>query len=91
MCFFFFFAFAHYTHPSHQPLKRRGNERFNERNGAIDPPFILMGRRSQSITGLLILLFKRKAERERERGGVKERGCLAGLLRDLPPNLCILG
>lgn len=24
-------------------LKQRGNERFNERNGAIDPPFILMG------------------------------------------------
>lgn len=51
--------------------------------------FILMGHRSQSITDLLILLFKRKAERER--GGVKERGCLAGLWRDLPPNLCILG
>lgn len=58
MCFVFFCVSA--LHPS-SPITLKnggGNERFNERNGAIDPPFILMGHRSQSITGLLILLLK---------------------------------
>lgn len=88
MCFVFFCVSA--LHPS-SPITLKnggGNERFNERNGAIDPPFILMGHRSQSITGLLILLLKGGGT---GRGGARERGSLAGLLRDLPPNLCILG
>lgn len=51
-------------HPSvPSALKSRGNERLNERNGAIDPPFILMRHRSQSITALLILLFNAEKER----------------------------
>lgn len=89
-CVLFFFASRHSLHPS-SPITLKnggGNERFNERNGAIDPPFILMGHRSQSITGLLILLLKGGGT---GRGGARERGSLAGLLRDLPPNLCILG
>lgn len=58
MCFVFLCLGT--LHPS-SPITLKnggGKERFNERNGAIDPPFILMGHRSQSIMGLLILLLK---------------------------------
>lgn len=69
-------------HSSVQPtLKWKRDEIFNERNGAIDPPFIVMPRRSQSITAVLIFCL-------RWRGS---EGLLAGLWRDLPPNLCALG
>lgn len=73
MCFVFFCVSA--LHPS-SPITLKnggGNERFNERNGAIDPPFILMGHRSQSITGLLILLLRGGGEEDRERWGEGER------------------
>lgn len=73
-CVLFFFASRHSLHPS-SPITLKnggGNERFNERNGAIDPPFILMGHRSQSITGLLILLLKGEGGGQGEVGRGRE-------------------
>ena len=74
MCFVFFSCLGT-LHPSSPVTLKNGggNGRFNERNGAIDPPFILMGHRSQSITGLLILLFKAGEEEEREGWSEGER------------------
>lgn len=72
--FCFFFVSRHSLHPS-SPITLKnggGNERFNERNGAIDPPFILMGHRSQSITGLLILLLKGEGGGQGEVGRGRE-------------------
>lgn len=74
MCFVFLCLGT--LHPS-SPITLKnggGKERFNERNGAIDPPFILMGHRSQSIMGLLILLLKGGEDRERWGEGEREFG-----------------